>query len=420
MLKSINRDQKFLLAILCLINFVNYIDRQVIFPLFGHIKAEFHVSDFQLGLLGTMFMLTHSILSLPLGMLADTKNRKAVISGGVAFWSIMTFASGLVGSFKQLLAVRSLVGIGEASYAPAATAMISDNFNPEVRARAQGFFNIGMFVGGTLGAMLGGVIAYYFGDWRIAFFLVSIPGFMLAFLCGKIVDKVRRHQEYKVSLSELLKNRALVWIIISGIFVTFAGGAYVSWGVEFFHRYKGYNLRDASLVLGSTMMAAGVVGVLAGSWLADHFQKHAAWGRSAVVAVSLMISAPLIYMGIGNVSSRIVLLALFFTGTAFLSFYHGPVAAVIHDVVPDHMRATATAVYILVIHLLGDTLAPAAVGRISDRYGLQAGLHAVTWLVFLSGLAFLMVCRVISNDKRIINNTAIVEGSIGQSHESLI
>ena len=194
----------------------------------------------------------------------------------------------------------------------------------------------------------------------------------------------------------LFKNPAFVWIMISGTLVTFAGGAYVSWGVEFVSRYKGYNLRDASLILGFTLMAAGVIGVVAGSWIADHLHKRFVWGRSVTVAVSLMIAAPLIYLGLGDINSKFLLFSLFFLGTAFLSFYHGPVSAVIHDVVPKHMRATAIAVYVLVIHLLGDTLAPAIVGKISDNYSLQAGLQFVTLFVFLGGITFLMVSRTIS------------------------
>ena len=130
-----SREQKMMLLVLTTINFLNYIDRQIIFPLFHSLQLEFHVSDFQLGLLGTVFMLVHSLTSVPFGMLADRYSRRAIIFCGVLFWSVTSFLSGLVGSFKGLLGVRSLVGVGEAAYAPAATAMISDNFAESLRAR---------------------------------------------------------------------------------------------------------------------------------------------------------------------------------------------------------------------------------------------------------------------------------------------
>src|SRR5689334_960051 len=115
MFKELSREQKIMLVVLAMINLFNYVDRQVVFPLFHLIKADFRVSDFELGLLGTSFTLVHSIASLPLGMLADKYPRKVIIAGGVLFWSIASFASGLAGNFKTLLGIRSVVGIGEAS-----------------------------------------------------------------------------------------------------------------------------------------------------------------------------------------------------------------------------------------------------------------------------------------------------------------
>jgi MFS family permease len=132
------------------------------------------------------------------------------------------FASGLVTSFKALLGVRSLVGIGEASYAPAAVSMLTDNFPDETNSQVQGIFNIGMLIGGTVGAILGGVVAYYSDNWRLAFFIASIPGFFLAYVALTMKDKKLVHNEPKISITTLLKNHAYLWIIISGTFVSFA------------------------------------------------------------------------------------------------------------------------------------------------------------------------------------------------------
>jgi MFS family permease len=396
-IKNLSREQKTILIVLSLVNFFNYVDRQVIFPLFDHIKREFLVSDFQLGLLGTVFMLVHSLASVPLGLLADKSARKNIIAVGVFFWSIATFASGIAASFKQLLGIRSLVGIGEAAYAPAATAMISDNLPEESRAQAQGVFNAGMFIGGTIGAMLGGVVAFYFNNWRLAFFLVSIPGIILAYLSSKLKDIRVLHNKEQINPMSLLKNRPFIWVIISGTLTTFATGAFISWGIEFVMRYKGYNLKDASLILGATMMLAGVLGVVVGSYLADHFQERFSAGRSLVIAASLMTAAPFMYLGVHGTGNSHWFLIFLFLGTVFLSFYHGPSTAVIHDVVPQNLRATAFAVYLLVIHLLGDTLAPAVVGKVSDIYNLKIALEWSTFLVFLSGVCFLAVVKILGD-----------------------
>ena len=396
------REQTQIIWVLSLVNFFNYVDRQVIFPLFHNIQVEFGVSDAQLGMLGSVFMLVHSLASVPLGMLADKYSRRLLITAGVAFWSFASFFSGMATSFKALLGIRSLVGIGEASYAPAATAMISDNFPQEERARAQGYFNAGMFIGGTLGAALGGIIAYHF-NWRYAFFFVSAPGFLLAFLSSRLYDKTEKSIHPKIPFRQLLKNPALLWSIVGGTLTAFAGGGYISWGVEFVRRYKGYNIQEASIILGLAMMISGVLGVFLGGYVADRLHKKYAWGRSDTIAWSLLIAAPLMFLGL-QADGKYFLL-LFFLGSMFLSAYHSPATAVIHDVVPQHMRATAFAFYVLIIHLFGDTTAPAIVGRISDlsqaRFGgdggLRHGLEFVTIFVFLAGICFFFVSRSIRN-----------------------
>lgn len=385
--------------VLALINLFNYVDRQVIFPLFHLIKADFGVSDLELGLLGTVFMLVHSVTSLPLGVLADTYSRKTIIAGGVLFWSVASFASGLAHNFKQLLGVRSVVGIGEASYAPAATAMIADNIPQKFWSQAQGVFNAGLFIGGTLGAMLGGVIGFYFNNWRWPFFLVSIPGAILGMWALRLKDVRTEHPPEKIQFKVLFVNPAFVWLLIGGLCSTFASGAFVSWGTEFVVRFKGYNLRDTSLILGSTLMLAGVIGVFGGSFLADWLQAKVKWGRSLVLAGSQLLAFPLMMLGLyGNGKSPIFIL-YFFLGTSFLSFYYGPVTAVMHDIVPANLRATAFALYILIIHLLGDTLAPAVVGAISDRFNLQIGMEFAALFVFFSACAFFVVADLIKKQR---------------------
>lgn len=383
-----------MLWVLTLINLLNYLDRQVVFPLFGQLKIEFGLTDFHLGILGTMFLLVQSLATFPMGILADRISRKAIIAGGVFLWSAATFASGLAGSFKSLLGIRSVVGIGEASYGPAAVSMITDNFPDEMNAQVQGIFSIGMLIGGTLGAIIGGLVAFYFHNWRLAFFIVSVPGILLAISTFLIKDKRVVHNEPKVSLWSLAKNSALAWIIVSGTLVSFAVGAFITWGVEFITRYKDYNVKDASLILGVGMMAASVVGVLAGSYIADYLHKKYHWGRSIVVAASLLISAPLMYFGLAD-TTKGVFLIFFLTGAAFLSVYLGPVTAVLHDVVPKQFRASAFGIYVLIIHLVGEAFAPAIIGTISDAHGLRSALEFATLFVFLAGVAFLPVAWIL-------------------------
>src|SRR5512142_3239124 len=166
------------LAVLALVNFVNYVDRQIVFPLFPLLREFFGLSYVQLGMLGTAFSIVHALGALPMGMLADRVPRKKVIGYSLFVWSCATFVSGLAASYRWLLATRALVGIGEAAYTPASQAMITATFPKHVRARVQGMFDTGMFIGGAVGLGLGAVIGERFG-WRPAFFLVGVPGLLL-------------------------------------------------------------------------------------------------------------------------------------------------------------------------------------------------------------------------------------------------
>src|SRR5512146_1211069 len=145
------------LIVLTLVNFVNYVDRQIVFPLFPLLREYFSLSYVQLGMLGTAFSLVHACGALPLGMLADRVSRKRVISYSLFFWSCATFLSGIAASYRWLLTTRAMVGIGEAAYPPASQAWITSAFPKELRARVQGIFDTGMFIGGAVGIGLGAV-----------------------------------------------------------------------------------------------------------------------------------------------------------------------------------------------------------------------------------------------------------------------
>jgi len=419
-LRNRKDERRAMLWTLALINFFNYVDRQIVFPLFPLIKDEFLVSDLELGMLGTVFMLVHSLASLPLGYLADRVPRPRLIAFGVFFWSIMTLLCGFAPAFIVLLIMRACVGIGEASYAPAAAALISDNYPLEVRSRAQGVFNIGMFIGGTLGLALGGIIAGQAGGWREAFFIVPIPGFLLAALAWRLPDRVHYRHDAKVPLAALLQNTAYLWVLVGGTLATFATGAIITWGVEFVRRYLSMDIQTASLLLGGTLVVSGTLGVLLGGIAADRLAKRLAHGRALVLALTLGLAGPVLYAGIqagsegpwfvgldGTLFGAFVteaasagvpwfwfFLAAFVTG-ALMSAYHGPLTALIHEIVPSSMRASAFAAYVLVIHLIGDTLSPALIGYVSDTLSLKTGLEFVTIMISASGLAFYVAARYV-------------------------
>ncbi len=216
------------LGLLTLINLLNYTDRNVVFALFEPIKRELALSDQQLGWLGSAYVIVLSLTALPLGVVGDLKSRRAVIAFGVGLWSLFTALCATVSRFWQLLFYRSMVGVGEAGYGPAAQALIAEFFRGKRRAFAIGVYSVGMTFGGVLGIWLGGVLAERYG-WRAAFVALGVPGFILALLASRLREPQRRappsiratvegwYDRGRVRARQaLVLARPLIWLTLTG------------------------------------------------------------------------------------------------------------------------------------------------------------------------------------------------------------
>jgi predicted MFS family arabinose efflux permease len=395
-IKDFTGKQWTVLSILMLVNFVNYVDRQIIFSLFPFIRRDFNLDYAELGSLATAFTVVLSLTSLPLGMLADRVSRRLVISFGVLFWSAATFFSGLAGSFRSLLVARGLVGVGEAAYTPAGTAVISANFPKEVRARVQGSFDLGMFMGGAVGIAAGGIVAQWLG-WRYAFLMVGIPGLLLGMSALKLPDSPVPEARERLPLRDILRVPAYVMLLVSAWCGSFAGYTYVAWGPDFVQEYKGFSSRESGVTLGLTVLVAGGLGILTGATLADRLARLKAWGRSAVVPLGFLLAVPGIYIALHS-SGKPIFIFFFGLGTFFLSWYHGPVTATIHDIIPSQGHATAVGMYYLFVNLFSMALAPLVIGIVADRFGLLWALHAAMTAQVAGGLLFLSVPYLIHRD----------------------
>lgn len=386
-------QQTRILVILTLINFINYVDRQVLYPLFPQIGAEFGLTYSQLGLLVVAFSLVHSTTTLPFGWLADRVPRKKVISYAVFFWSGATFLAGLATTFRSLVAARALVGVGEAAYTPAGTAMITASFPERVRARVQGVFDVGMFVGGAVGIALGGIMAEWWG-WRAAFFVVGAPGLLLAIWARRLPEARPPLEQPTVPVRHLLRIPAYLVVLASTWFITFAAHSYIIWGPLYIQQQKGFGAREAGVVLGSALIVAGVLGVMAGAALADRLSRGFIWGRALIVAVGFVIAAPLILLAVRAPSKPVVVIA-FFIGVFFMSWYHGPLTAIIHDLTPARAHATAMGIYYFWVNLCATIPAGWIVGKIADHYSLLAGLQTAVASQFIGGVGFFLVVHFI-------------------------
>jgi predicted MFS family arabinose efflux permease len=384
-----------LLAVLVLVNFVNFAARWVFIPLIPMLRAHLGVTDTQLGSLQTWLLLVLAIGSIPFGFLADRLSRRAIIVFGIVCWSVATFAGGLAGSFAFLLIARAFVGIGEAAYAPAAQSMISGAFPVEGRASAQAIFASGMLLGGAAGQALGGIIGPRYG-WQYALFVIAIAGIIPVMAALSLQEPPRGPRTEVCPIFKLLTVPAFLAMIAGGTCITFSSVSLLTWGVDFAVTYKGFSLREASVSLAVIGLVCSLVGVLFGGFVADRLQRRFAFGRIIAIAVAFLFAAPFLILAIQTDEQWLVLggLAL---ASFFMSWYHGPVTAVIHDMMPRRAHATSIGVYMFVTQLVGG-FGPQLVGRISDLHDMQFGLQIAVAVMVCGGLLMFLVIHFIRRD----------------------
>ncbi len=384
-----------LLAVLALINFVNFADRQVLNPLVPLLRQHFGVTDTQLGSLQTVLLVVLAIVSIPSGFLADRFSQPKIIAIGVLFWSFASIASGLAPTFMLLFFARGFVGVGEAAYAPAAQTMISDSFSYEHRALAQAIFASGMLLGGAAGLALGGIMGARHG-WQYAFIIVGVVGIIPGLSAFRLHEPTRRPRSELTGISELLRVPAFIALIVAGTCITFSAVSLVTWGVDYAMSYKDFSLREAALSLSLIALLSLVLGALSGGYVADRLQKRYSFGRILVISGAFLAAAPFLLMAIQSDTKWVVLMGLFVSGY-FMSWYHGPITAVIHDLTPQRAHATAIGIYMFVTQLLG-ALGPQLIGRISDISNLQVGLQAAVAVMVFGSLLMLLVVYFVRRD----------------------
>ena len=388
-------EQARLLAVLALINFVNFADRQVLNPLVPLLRQHFNVTDTQLGSLQWVLLVILALASIPSGYLADRFNEPKIIATGVLFWSAAAIASGLAPTFAFLFVARGLVGIGEAAYAPAAQSLISDSFARDNRALAQSIFASGMILGGVSGLALGGVMGERHG-WQHAFIIVGVLGILPGLTAFKLKEPQRRPRSEVVPVFKLLRVPAFVAMIVAGICITFSSVSFVTWGIDYATNYKNFSIKEAAISLAVIALMSSVVGALSGGYIADVLAKRLKYGRVLVIACAFLAAAPFLLLAIQSEEKWMVLVG-FFVSMYFMSWYHGPTTAVLHDLTPQRAHATAIGVYMFSTQLLG-AAGPLLIGKISDMSDLQIGLQAATAVMVFGALMLFLVIYFIRRD----------------------
>ncbi len=396
---------RYALALLLAVNLLNYIDRQVLYAVFPLIKADFKLSDTALGFLGSAFMICYMCSAPLLGWLGDRGSRVRLASCGVLVWSMATALSGIAPGYRPLLAARTVVGIGEASFGTVSPGLISDFFPKERRGRVLSYFYLAIPVGSAIGYLLGGLLGYHFG-WQSAFLMVGAPGILLAVAVWFIRDPKRgstssdNQQTQKTPLAgyrAFLKNRSFIMNTLAMAAMTFAIGGLAQWMPTFLYRVHHLDVARGNTLFGAITVLAGICGTLSGGWLGDRYQRRKPSGYLQVSGWGFLAGIPFAVYAIATRSLTGCLTAAFFA-EFFLFFNTGPLNTVIVNVSPVACRAMAFAINIFFIHALGDAVSPTILGWFSDLWGLRASLMVTPVAIGLAAFFCFVCTRFIKED----------------------
>ena len=380
---------RYVLGVMVAINFLNFMDRYVGAAAAPLIKTEFHLSDSQIGLLGSAFLLVYALSAVPFGYWADRGIRKVVVGVGVTVWSLATLFTGLSQSYGHLFASRAVLGIGEAGYYPAGTSIISDYFPKEQRGRVMSIWGVGSTIGIAVGFAGGGYIADKYG-WRTAFFFAAVPGLVCALLAFTLREPLRGSAErvgqavqrtYDASLANmvrLLRIPTLRATVLSQTLLYFVLASNAFWLPTLLNRKFGMSVSKASLLAGIVIVIGGLIGTLGGGWIADRLGKKDPKAYLQVGIVGFLVGAVFIVIALLaplNVGPIPIFVPAFLIGVVAIYLYSGPFSAISQAVVSPALRASAVTVLLFVSHVFGDSHSTFDIGFISDHIGsLQTAL----------------------------------------------
>ncbi|MBZ5511617.1 MAG: MFS transporter [Acidobacteriia bacterium] len=367
------------LTILTGLNFFNYVDRSVLFAVQPLVQQEFHRTDAEFGLLTSAFFFCYMFTAPFIGALADRRPRRGIMIAGALIWSAATLLTALTYDFRTLLIRHTIVGIGEATFATIAPSFLADLFPEGKRGRVLGVFYLCIGLGTAVGYIVGGSVGHVHG-WRAPFYVAAVPGFLFAALLAFIPEPARGMQDTLPETRErgtvrgLIRNGAF-WTATLGIAMwTFGVGALQVWMPTFLSRIRHEPLEKANLIFGGMTAFNAVFATLLGGWIGDRLLRKNRGAYYLVSSTTMLIAMPAMIVAI---TSRGPLMYPSMFLTEFLLFLNmAPLNAAIVNSVGAHIRATAIAVNLFTIHLLGDAFSPTLVGYISDRSSLQTGFLA--------------------------------------------
>jgi len=388
--------RRYVLSILVVVYTFNFIDRQILSILLEPIKNELQVSDTALGALsGFAFALFYATLGIPIARLADRSSRRNLIAGALAIWSGMTALSGIAQNYWQLLAARIGVAVGEAGCSPPAHSLIADYYPANQRATALGIYSLGIPFGILFGFIAGGWIEQFFG-WRVAFFVVGLPGLVLAVTFWLTVREPPRglaegrvvsaeQPSVKEAFNYLWKKKSFRHLATGGALTAFVGYGLTTWAPSFLSRSHDMSSGEIGTWLGLILGIPGGIGIVLGGVLADRFGSRDTRWYLWIVTVALVLSTPFslaVFLSPTATGALLFLMLPVMLG----NFYQATTFSQTQGLVPLGMRAVAAAVLLFIINIIGLGLGPQAVGIVSDLLKPEYGDDSIRYSLMIFSL----------------------------------
>ena len=390
-LGSQRRYSNYVLGILFLAYVINFVDRQILAILIPYIKEDLQLSDTMIGFLtGTAFALFYATAGLPIARWADRGSRRSIIALGLVIWSGFTAASGMVRSAAQMAIARVGVGVGEAALSPPAHSLLADYFPPERRATALGIYSMGIHIGILFGLTIGGWLGDTYG-WRQAFYVVGVPGLILALVVRLTVREPERGR-YEVAsdnaksdqpaigevLSFLWARRSFRHLAFATGLTAFGGYAFATWGGVFLYRVHGMSVTEAGRNLGFAIGISGAIGSVLAGMIADRFgQRDVRWWLW-VAAIAAIGPLPFMLFFYFHSDPNLATLVVF-PGLMMGAMYQGPVFSTVQTMAPVRMRSVASAILLFIINIIGLALGPQTVGILNDTVFAHYGDEAIRY-----------------------------------------
>ncbi len=414
-----SRYKWLLIAMLWFVCFFNYADRQAIFSVFPLLKDQLHLSNVQLGIVGGAFTWMYALFGPFAGSLCDRFSRKSLILGALIFWSIITAATSICRDYSQLIAVRTLSGLGEAFYFPAAMSIISDYHGANTRSRAMSWHQSGVYAGTIAGGSLSGFFGQYYG-WQSSFVFFGATGMLLALVLWTVLKEPARGLSEVVGekagetttgiiespaertggllkgIREVLRNPMALLLIAVFIGANFVAVVFLTWMPTFLYNKFHMSLSMAGLNATVYIQIASVAGVLSGGILADAFVRKMDGGRMLAQSIGLLVGVPFVFLTGWTTSVALLIFAMIGFGY-FKGLYDANIFASLYDVVPVERRGAAAGT-LNSLGWLGAGFAPVAIAVSAEHYGMSASISATAGIYVLIGL--LLVTGAVRHNRK--------------------